>query len=83
MAAENNWQCWVWVKWKNGAPSNAWEGWKGNPLVVGAWSTQGEWDACLWLNAHGPAEVEDFIWRNIRHNEWVGATSTSWAKRWW
>lgn len=77
------WNPWVWIKWRNGAPSNAWEMWKGNPTIRAAWSTQGEWDSCLWLTCETPAQVEEFVWRNIRNNEWVASTSTAWAKPWW
>ena len=43
----------------------------------------GQWDSCFWVNASSPAELEEFVWKNIRSNQWVESTSTTWAKRWW
>ena len=80
--SKNTWQAWVHVKWKPGTPSTAWEGWKGNPKVRGAWSTLGEWDCLLWLNVGTPDELEEFVWKEIRRSEWVERTQTSWAKQW-
>ena len=83
MSDPKKWQAWVWIKWKAQAPSNAWETWKDNEQIKGAWSTMGEWDSCFWIDAEGPAELEQFVWKNIRSNEWVAQTNTTWAKRWW
>ncbi len=79
----DKWQAWVWIKWKPGTPSNAWESWKGNKTIQGAWSTMGEWDCAFWLDVQTPAELEEFVWKNIRKNEWVQATQTTWVKQWW
>lgn len=79
----NTWQPWVWIKWKPGTSSTAWENWRGNNKIQAAWSTQGEWDCVLWVNATTPEELENFVWTTIRKNEWVQATSTNWAKQWW
>ena len=81
--AENNWYPWVWVKWKQGTNTTAWEGWQGNPRIKSAWSTQGDWDCVLWVDAKTPDELEDFVWNTVRGNEWVASTRTSWAKQWW
>jgi hypothetical protein len=55
----------------------------GNKQILSAWSTQGEWDCCLWVDVNDPAALEDFVWKTIRGNKWVAATNTSWAKKWW
>jgi hypothetical protein len=81
--ADSNWQAWVQIKWKSGTPSTAWEAWQGNDTVKAAWSTLGEWDSTLWLNVSTPDELEEFVWKHIRKNEWVADTKTSWAKQWW
>lgn len=78
--AANEWQAWVWIKWKAGAPATAWEGWKKHPMLKGAWSTQGDWDCSLWVNAKTPDELETFVWKEVRGNQWVEATQTHWAK---
>jgi hypothetical protein len=82
-AAKEVWQPWVKIKWKPGAPSTAWEAWKGNSSVRGAWSTQGQWDGLLWLNFSSWDELENFVWKNVRNNQWVEATETQWSKQWW
>lgn len=82
MSNKAQWQSWVWIKWKAGAPTTAWEGWKGNPKIKGAWSTLGEWDSMLWVDATTPDELEEFVWKTIRTNQWVDTTSTTWAKHW-
>lgn len=81
--AKTTWQAWVWVKWKAGAPSTAWEAWQSHQQIKGAWSTLGQWDCVLWLDAKTPDELEEFVWKNIRKNEWVQDTNTTWAKEWW
>jgi hypothetical protein len=81
--ANDTWQAWVWVKWKPGTPANAWESWKTNPVIKGAWSTLGEWDCCLWVDATGPDALEEFVWKTIRKNEWVESTNTNFTKKWW
>lgn len=83
MTQQKNWQAWVWVKWKPGTPSAAWENWQGNSHIQSAWSTQGDWDCCLWVNAQNLDELEQFVWRTVRSNKWVEATQTSWAKHCW
>ncbi len=45
-------------------------------------STLGNWDCMMWLNVATPDELEDFVWREIRKNQWVEATETHWAKQW-
>ncbi len=80
--ATKDWQPWVRLKWKAGAPADAWHAWKGNPAVKGAWSTQGDWDCTLWLNVTTPEELEDFVWKKVRGNQWVDTTETHWAKQW-
>ena len=83
MSNQSEWQSWVWVKWKPGTPSNAWETWQSHPSIKSAWSTLGEWDCCLWVDASGPDALEEFVWKTIRKCEWVESTSTTFAKKWW
>lgn len=80
---KNEWQAWVWIKWKPGTSSTAWESWKSNSTIQSGWSTLGEWDCVLTLNVSTPEELETFVWKNIRNNQWVEDTCTSWAKKWW
>lgn len=80
---DKNWQCWVWVKWKPGTPSNAWEKWQSEKLVKSAWSTLGDWDCCLWLDTSDPDKVEEFVWKHIKTNQWVESTNTAFCKKWW
>jgi len=77
------WNAWVWIKWKSGTPSTAWEAWQGNKAIKQAWSTQGEWDCCLALEISEHDKLEEFVWKNVRANEWVASTRTMWAKKWW
>ena len=83
MNSKGQWQAWVWIKWKPGTTSSAWEEWQKNPTIKAAWSTLGEWDCCLALNVSAPEELETFVWQTIRKNSWVESTSTSWVKQWW
>lgn len=80
---KETWNAWVWVQWKPGANTTAWEAWKDNNQIKWAWSTQGEWDACLCLDVNDHDSLENFVWKNIRNNEWVQNTRTMWAKNWW
>ena len=77
------WQAWVWIKWKPGTSSTAWETWKGEKTIAHAWSTLGQWDCVLAVNATTPEELESFVWKTIRKNQWVEDTNTTWANQWW
>ncbi|MBC7692186.1 MAG: hypothetical protein H7222_10485 [Methylotenera sp.] len=79
---KNQWQAWIHVKWKAGAPSTAWESWKTSSAIRGVWSTTGQWDCSIWLDVKTPDELEDFVWKQIRGNQWVEQTETTWAKQW-
>ena len=70
MGSSGNWGSWVWVKWKAGAPSTAWEAWTSNPSIKGVWSTQGDWDCAMWVNMDSPDQTEDFVWKTVRENKW-------------
>ncbi len=76
-----NWQAWVQIKWKPGAPADAWKGWEESSWVKGVWSTQGNWDCSVWLDVASPSELEKFVWQDVRKNKWVEDTETSWAKK--
>ena len=77
------WGAWVRVKWKTGAPVDAWEKWKGLKKIKEAWSTSGEWDCALWVDEDNPDEIEKLVWREIRGNKWVEKTDTHWAHKFW
>jgi hypothetical protein len=79
--SSSSWQGWVQVKWKPGAPVDAWKGWTKSEWVKGVWSTQGDWDCSVWLDVSTPAELESFVWKEVRKNKWVEDTETSWAKK--
>jgi hypothetical protein len=83
MANANQWQAWIHVKWKAGAPATAWQNWKDQSSVRGVWSTTGQWDCSIWLDVNTPDALEDFVWKQVRGNQWVEATETTWAKQWW
>lgn len=83
MAHGKEWQAWVWIKWKPGTSSTAWENWKSNSMIKAAWSTLGDWDCVLSVTATTPEDLETFVWGTIRKNEWVQNTNTTWAKQWW
>lgn len=69
---------WVWVKWKAGAPQNAWKHWPEKGWKWG-WDCTGQWDCLLWVPADTPEAADSFVWSVIRKNEWVEATETAWA----
>ena len=77
------WQAWVSVKWKPGTPASAWENWKNHPQITSAWSTLGQWDCVLAVNATEPDALEEFVWKTLRSNQWVEATHTTFVKKWW
>lgn len=82
MSTSENQGAWVEIKWKPGAPQNAWKVWNGNPKIKSGWATAGEWNCKLLVNSKDPAEVEKFVWDNIRKNEWVETTRTTWGWQW-
>lgn len=77
------WGTWVWIKWKQGAPSDAWKPWKENKSIKSFWSTAGNWDGVLWIDLSDPNQVETFVWDVIRSNKWVDRTETTWSKKYW
>ncbi len=83
MANQNQWQAWIHVKWKPGAPDTAWQAWKNSEWVKGVWSTTGAWDCSIWIDVANWDELEKFVWKEVRTNEWVERTETNWAKQWW
>lgn len=83
MSNGSNWQAWVNIKWKPGTPADAWSKWQENKWVKGIWSTTGDWDCSIWLDVKTPDELEQFVWKEVRSNQWVDQTQTSWAKQWW
>jgi len=81
--AGHHWGAWVWVKWKAGAPEDAWSAWKNVKEIKEAWSTTGEWDCALWVGLDNPEAVERLVWKEIRSSKWVEKTGTYWAKKYW
>ena len=79
----HHWGAWVWIRWKSGAPEDAWMQWKNVKEIKEAWSTSGEWDCALWIGIENPDEVERIVWKEIRGNKWVEKTDTHWAKKYW
>jgi Lrp/AsnC ligand binding domain len=52
-------------------------------MIEHAWSTLGQWDCVLAVKASTPEELENFVWKTLRRNEWVQDTNTTWANQWW
>ena len=77
------WGAWVWVKWKAGAPEDALASWQNVKEIKEAWSTTGQWDCALWIDASTPDAIEKIVWKEIRGHKWVEATDTHWAKKCW
>ena len=78
-----HWGAWVWVKWKHGAPEDAWASWKNVKEIKQAWSTTGAWDCALWIDVADPDSIERIVWKDIRGNKWVENTETHWSKKYW
>jgi DNA-binding Lrp family transcriptional regulator len=84
----NKWQAQVHVKWNKKWPKEwskaaAWDWLKEWPEVKTAWSTMGDWDAVLWVEASNPEEVENFVCNKLWSKEWVDKTETHWAREVW
>lgn len=79
----DQWGAWVWIKWKQGAPHDAWKAWDTVPGIKEAWSTTGKWDFAVWVDAANPKDIEQIVWKDIRGNKWVEHTDTHWAKKCW
>ena len=73
---------WVLIKWKAGAPQNAWKAWEGNKSLKAGWTTSGEWDCSLLIPSKDPEAIEKFVWNHIRKNKWVEDTKTIWGWQW-
>ena len=83
-----NWQAQVHVKWnrkwpREWAQAKQWEWLKEWPEVKSAWSTMGEWDAILWVEAGSPEAIESFVCNKVWGKEWVDKTETHWARQVW
>jgi hypothetical protein len=73
---------WVWVKWKQNSPKDAWKSWQGkNREIKSGWKTTGEWDCCLWVAAKSPEEAERYL-QNLKKNQWVDEIESTWAYQW-
>lgn len=81
MSTQGKWQGWVHIKWKPGTPDSVWSTWKANKWVKGVWSTQGEWDCSIWLDVQTPDQLEQFVWSDVRGNQWVEDTHSYWVKQ--
>jgi hypothetical protein len=78
-----HWGAWVWIKWKAGAPEDAWSAWEHVQEFKEAWSMTGQWDCVVWIAIETPEEIERLVWKEIRGNQWVERTETHWAKKYW
>jgi len=82
-----DWNAQVWVKWNGEFPhrwnNREWTWLKDWPEVKQAWSTMGQWDACLWVGAKTPEALEEFVWTKLRANNWVKETQSVWAREVW
>lgn len=72
---------WVFVKWKPGAPRDAWKAWNREGWKW-AWSCTGNWDCLMWISNADPNFAEKTVWDTVRSNEWVADTQTCWAWQW-
>lgn len=67
--AKRNWTDWNWLSdWKE---------------VKSAWSTMGDWDMVMWVQADSPEALEQFVMNRLRSNEWVADTKTTWWHNVW
>jgi len=82
-----SWNAQVWVKWNGEFPhkwNNAnWEWLKDWPEVKQAWSTMGDWDTCFWVDVTSPEQLEEFVWKKLRVNNWVKESKSCWARSVW
>ncbi len=83
-----NWQAQVYVKWnrkfpKKWAKAKSWAWLKSWPEVKTAWSTMGEWDAVLIVEATSPEKIEQFVCDRVWSKNWVEKTETHWARSVW
>lgn len=79
------WSAQVFIKWK---PESAedWKKWdwsKEWPEVKSAWSTMGDWDMALWVDANTPEELEKFVCSKLRANNWISSTKSVWWNQVW
>jgi DNA-binding Lrp family transcriptional regulator len=82
------WQAQILVKWnkkwpKEWAKAKTWDWLKEWPEVKSAWSTMGDWDAVLWVEAKDPEELESFVCNKLWGKDWVEKTESTWARSVW
>ena len=78
---ESKWYGQVDVKWKvkqDQIGIGLLKEWK---EVKWAWSTMGEWDLTLWVDADGPEALESFVSEKLKDCNWIEKTKSSWAKK--
>lgn len=80
---KSDWNAWINVRWKPGAPKSAASQWQKNKHIKGAWTSTGWWDCSLWIDASDPDQLEKIVWDTIRKSKWVEDTETQWVKQWW
>jgi len=81
---DKTWSAWVWVKMKPGAPAECWQTWKKNPKIKCGWSTMGDsWDCVLSLKTDSPGDVDNFVCKEVKCNEWVENCETTFTKQCW
>jgi DNA-binding Lrp family transcriptional regulator len=82
------WQAQVFVKWNKKWPtkwaqSKTWDWLKEWPEVKTAWSTMGEWDFVMWVEASSPEGLEKFVCEKLWSTDWIEKTETHWAREVW
>lgn len=79
------WTAQVYVKWNSKFPAQDknWSWLKEWKEVKSAWSTMGEWDMILWVDAKSPDELEQFVVSKLRSKDWVADTQTWWTHEVW
>jgi DNA-binding Lrp family transcriptional regulator len=79
-----SWSAHVNVKWKPEAevPKN-WDWLNEWKEVKWAWSTMGDWDMTIWVDADSPETLEDFVNTKLRSKDWVWDTKSTWTKQVW
>ena len=79
----SDWKAHVWVKWDKGYKNGDWSWVEKLPNVDRAWTTMGDWDCCLEVDIDKPGDLENFVWKNLKQNDWVSDTHSTWSKEVW
>lgn len=80
-----SWSAQVLLKW-NPESVSTWKEWDWSaewPEVKTAWSTMGDWDMSLWVDANTPEELEKFVCEKLRAKNWITDTKSIWWNQVW